>query len=214
MRIGIELNGVLRDTIEKFKQTYEKYLIDEEFDEKLKTYEALDDREEYKEILSKHELPFKYEILTEVDSMNLSNHFAFPNNDELYNFMYQEFPMQIFGHAPSSEMNTFNVLNDLYVKHRDKIEFTIISDEISKSKPATLFFLSKFGCLFERILFFNELTKTQVLNDFDLIVTSNPDIIINYNNNVVKYKTDYNEKINSPISISKLNELDDVISKY
>lgn len=111
-------------------------------------------------------------------------------------------------------MNTFNVLNDLYVKHRDKIEFTIISDEISKSKPATLFFLSKFGCLFERILFFNELTKTQVLNDFDLIVTSNPDIIINYNNKVVKFKTDYNEKINSPISISKLNELDEVISKY
>ena len=52
------------------------------------------------------------------------------------------------------------------------------------------------------------------MNDFDLIVTSNPDIIINYNNNVVKYKTEYNEKINSPISISKLNELDEVISKY
>ena len=30
MKIGIELNGVLRDTIEKFGQTYEKYLIDSE----------------------------------------------------------------------------------------------------------------------------------------------------------------------------------------
>ena len=27
-RIGIEVNGVLRDTIEKFKQVYEKQLID------------------------------------------------------------------------------------------------------------------------------------------------------------------------------------------
>ena len=27
-RIGIEVNGVLRDTIEKFTQIYQKYLID------------------------------------------------------------------------------------------------------------------------------------------------------------------------------------------
>ncbi len=58
------------------------------------------------------------------------------------------------------------------------------------------------------------MTKNKLLDELDLIVTSNPDIIINYNNNVVKYKTEYNEKINSPISISKLNELDEVISKY
>ena len=29
MRIGIEINGVLRDTIGKFTQLYEKHLIDE-----------------------------------------------------------------------------------------------------------------------------------------------------------------------------------------
>lgn len=195
MKIGIDINGVLRDTIGKFKSVYDKFLI-----------QQTDGMEE--------EGGFEYKIIEPIDSLDLFNHFLFPSKEDMFSFMYEECPMEIFGHAPSSEMNTFNVLNDLYVKHRDKIEFTIISDEISKSKPATLFFLSKFGCLFERILFFNELTKTQVLNDFDLIVTSNPDIIINYNNNVVKYKTEYNEKINSPISISKLNELDEVISKY
>lgn len=195
MKIGIDINGVLRDTIGKFKSVYDKFLI-----------QQTDGMEE--------EEGFEYKIIEPIDSLDLFNHFLFPSKEDMFSFMYEECPMEIFGHAPSSEMNTFNVLNDLYVKHRDKIEFTIISDEISKSKPATLFFLSKFGCLFERILFFNELTKTQVLNDFDLIVTSNPDIIINYNNNVVKYKTEYNEKINSPISISKLNELDEVISKY
>lgn len=195
MKIGIDINGVLRDTIGKFKSVYDKFLI-----------QQTDGMEE--------EEGFEYKIIEPIDSLDLFNHFLFPSKEDMFSFMYEECPMEIFGHAPSSEMNTFNVLNDLYIKHRDKIEFTIISDEISKSKPATLFFLSKFGCLFEKILFFNELTKTQVLNDFDLIVTSNPDIIINYNNNVVKYKTEYNEKINSPISISKLNELDEVISKY
>ena len=40
MKIGIEINGVLRDTIEKFKQVYEKHLIDStEFESVDKKYE-------------------------------------------------------------------------------------------------------------------------------------------------------------------------------
>ena len=39
-KIGIEVNGVLRDTIEKFKQVYEKQLIDNDQSEiVLQTYE-------------------------------------------------------------------------------------------------------------------------------------------------------------------------------
>ena len=213
MRIGIELNGVLRDTIEKFKQTYEKYLIDEEFDEKLKTYEALDDREEYKEILSKHELPFKYEILTEVDSMNLSNHFAFPNNDELYSFMYQEFPMQIFGHAPSSEMTSFNDLNDLYHKYRNDHDLLIVSDEIGKSKPASLFFLSKFGCLIEKVKFYSNQTIKSMWDEVDILLTANPDLLLNQPQNklVIKYETKYNKQVSSSYTISSLKELDSML---
>ena len=192
MRIGVELNGVLRDTLKKIQEVYTKWYVENPF-------------EETKE--------FDYEVISDCTTLNITEHLKFKDEDELYNFMYKEYTMEIFGHAPSSEMNTFNELNDIYVKYRDKIEFTIISDEISKSKPATLFFLSKFGCLFERIIFFNELTKNEILNDFDLIVTSNPDIIINYNNKVVKYETDYNKKINSSDSITKLNELDEIISK-
>lgn len=196
MKIGIDINGVLRDTIGKFKTVYDKFLIQET------------------DGVENEDSSFEYKIVEPIDSLNLFNHFLFPTKEDMFSFMYDECPMEIFGHSPSSEMNTFNELNDLYLKYRDKFEFTIISDEMSKSKPATLFFLSKFGCLFERIIFFNESTKSQVLNDFDLIVTSNPDIIINYNNKVVKYTTEYNEKINSPTSISKLKELDEIISKY
>ena len=37
-RIGIEINGVLRDTIGKFTQVYEKHMV-EESDDDNKTYE-------------------------------------------------------------------------------------------------------------------------------------------------------------------------------
>jgi hypothetical protein len=129
--------------------------------------------------------------------------------------MYEESPMEIFGHAPSSEMSTFNELNDLYIELRDNHEITIISDEISKSKPATLFFLSKFGCLIEHISFYNEITKDEILSKFDLIVTSNPNIIINYKDlvNVIKYETKYNLDVISNHTIISIKELKDKIKE-
>ena len=220
MKIGIELNGVLRDTIEKFKQTYERYLIDEEYDEKLKTYEAIDNNEDYKEILNQVETPFKYEVISEVDSMDLSKHFAFPNNDELYNFMYQEFPMQIFGHAPSTEMTSFNDLNDLYIKLRDEHDLLIVSDEIGKSKPASLFFISKFGCLLEKVKFYSNQTIKSMWDEVDVLLTANPDLLLNHSQNkiVVKFETKYNKHVSSPYTISSIKEfetmLENILKQY
>ena len=220
MRIGIELNGVLRDTIEKFKQTYERYLIDEEYDEKLKTYESIDNGEDYKEVFPQLETLFKYEVLSEVDSMDLSKHFAFPNNDELYNFMYQEFPMQIFGHAPSAEMTSFNDLNDLYIKLRDEHDLLIVSDEIGKSKPASLFFISKFGCLLEKVKFYSNQTIKYMWDEVDVLLTANPDLLLNHPQNkiVVKYETKYNKHVSSPYTISSIKEfetmLENILKQY
>jgi hypothetical protein len=150
-RIGVEINGVLRDTIEKFKQTYQKHLIDNYQDEFVgQTFKIdLSGNTEENEIQE----PFKYEILSDVTSLNLMDHFLFQNKEELYSFIYEEYTMELFGHAPSTEMNTFNILNELYYDLRDEFELIIVSDEIGKSKPASLFFLAKFGCLLEKVFF-------------------------------------------------------------
>ena len=179
MKIGIEINGVLRDTIGKFKTTYEKFLIDNNLEN------------------SESENPFDYKITEPIDSLDLTNHFSFQSKEEFFSFLYEEFPMEIFGHSPSTELSSF----------------IIISDEISKSKPATLFFLSKFGCLIEKIFFYNDVTKNKLLDELDLIVTSNPDIIINYKDKVIKYDTSYNNKLNSEVSITKLKELESIITE-
>jgi len=213
MKIGIEVNGVLRDTIEKFKQVYEKFLIDSEQPELINQTYSLDlsgNTEENTE----SDL-FNYEIKSEVTSLELMDHFSFPSKEEFFSFMYEESPMEIFGHSPSSEMTTFNELNDLYLELRDFHSITIISDEIGKSKPATLFFLSKFGCLVEYISFYNDVTKDEILSKFDLIVTSNPNIIINYKDliNVIKYKTKYNSNVICEHTITSIKELKDKIKK-
>jgi len=189
MKIGIEINGVLRDTIGKIKSTYEKFLIGSEDENSEST--------------------FNYSISEPIDSLDLKSHFSFQSDDEYYEFLYEEFPMEIFGHSMSSEMNTFNDFNSFYIDNRDKHQIYIISDEIGKSKPATLFFLAKFGCLIENYIFYNETNKNEVLSEFDLIVTSNPNIIIDYsdNINIIKFNTQYNQKIKCNHEINKISEL-------
>ena len=126
MRIAFEVNGVLRDTIKKLESTYEKLLIDE-----LEVGEGEDNDE------------FKYEIIKPINTEIIKDHFKFKSDEELYDFIYVENPMTIFGHAPSTEMNTFVSLDKIYKELRDENEIIIVSDEFGKSKPSTLFFLSK-----------------------------------------------------------------------
>jgi hypothetical protein len=212
MKIGIDINGVLRDTIGKITQVYQKNFIDNSEDNfTIDTYQI--DMSGNTEI-DVHPEPFNYSMNLPVTSLNLNEHFSFQNKEEQFSFMYEEFAMEIFGHSPSSEMNTFQILNDLYIDLRENHEIYIISDEIGKSKPATLFFLSKFGCLIESIHFYNEKTKNHLLSSFDLIVTSNPDTIINYRNKstIIKYNTDYNNDVDHTITINSITELKNKIN--
>jgi len=212
-RIGIEINGVLRDTIEKFKQVYQKHLIDNYQDEFVgQTFRIdLSGNTEETEIQE----PFKYEILSDVTSLNLMDHFLFQNKEELYSFIYEEYTMELFGHAPSTEMNTFNILNELYYDLRDEFELIIVSDEIGKSKPASLFFLAKFGCLLEKVFFYSEITKKNMWDEVDILITSNPDLILNKpdGKTVIKFTQDYNKDIKSELEISTLSDFNLLLKK-
>ena len=211
MRIGIEINGVLRDTIGKFTQLYEKHMIDEKEDGN-KTYE-LDMSGNTEELIPKED--FEYKILSDVTSLNLMEHFSFNDENELYSFMYEDFAMQIFGHAGSSETFTFNDLNEFYLKYRDENELLIVSDEMGKSKPASLFFLSKFGCLVEKIKFYSNTTIISMWDEIDILLTANPSLLLEKPNNkiVVKYNTPYNKNVNCEYEISSLKEFDEILQK-
>ena len=210
-KIGIEINGVLRDSIGKFTQVYEKHMIDE-MGEDSKTFNI--DMSGNTELNTKDDI-FEYKIISEVTSLDLLNHFSFKNQEELYSFMYEDFVMQIFGHAGSSETFSFNDLNDFYLEFRDKYEIIILSDEIGRSKPSSLFFLSKFGCLIETIKFYSNTTKKTILDNIDIIVTANPDIISESSKEkkIIKYVTNYNQKNKSEHEISSLKELSKCLQK-
>jgi hypothetical protein len=208
-RIGIEINGVLRDTIGKFTQVYEKHMVEESDDEN-KTYE-IDLSGNTKENTTENN--FEYKIINEVTSLELMSHFTFKDSDELYSFMYEDFVMQIFGHAGSTETFTFNDLNDFYINFRDNYEIIIVSDEMGRSKPASLFFLSKFGCLVENIKFYSNSTLQNLWDSLDIIVSANPKLIENApeNKTVIKYETPYNKNVTCEHEITELKKLNEII---
>lgn len=213
MRLAIEINGVLRDTISKFKQLYEKYLIDlNNLDSENQIYNLDFEGNLEKETET---LPFKYEIKNEVTSLELLNHFSFPSKDDLYSFMYEEYTMELFGHAQSTEMNTFLVLNEFYYKNRENYNILIVSDEIGKSKPSSLFFLSKFGCLIEEIFFYSQSTKNLLWDKIDILLTANPDLLLNKPNGkvLIKFKTDYNKHVDSEFEIESISDLEEALDK-
>jgi hypothetical protein len=191
MKIGIELNGVLRDTLKKIQQEYEKWYLNNPF------------RDENEED------DFKYEVLSELTTLNISNHLKFRSEDELYGFLYKEHTMEIFGHAGSVEPSGLLELNEFYLDMRESHDIIVVSDEIGKSKPASLFFISKFGCLVESVKFYSESTINSLWDSVDILLTANPKLLLNHPKNkiVIKFNTTYNEGIESDFNISSLKEL-------
>ena len=211
-RVGIELNGVLRDTITKFTQLYEKHLIDSEEVINDKTYDM--DMSGNTEIIEVTD-DFKYEVLSEVNSLELDKHFSFKSQEEYFEFMYEDYTMELFGHAPSSEYSTFNDLNELYLEIRDEVDLSIVSDEIGKSKPASLFFLSKFGCLLEKVHFYSNITLYDMWENVDILVTSNPELLINppKGKTVIKFETIHNVDVENSHTIKTIKELKEKIKE-
>ena len=115
--------------------------------------------------------------------------------------------MEIFGHAGSVEISGMMDFNEFYLDMRDNHDILIVSDEIGKSKPASLFFISKFGCLVELVRFYSESTINSLWDSVDILLTANPKLLLNHpeNKTVIKFDTVYNSDIKTEHSISSLS---------
>jgi hypothetical protein len=133
MEIFVSIDGVLRNTIQKFDYHYKDYYLNTE---------------------STEEETFDYGINNSPISIkNLLNSYRFQSIDEFNRFLYFDFPIEIYGHAGLSYNHAATDFNKLIFENPD-INFTIIGlSEKGKSKPASLFFLSK-----------NDFTNKQEIN--------------------------------------------------
>jgi hypothetical protein len=195
MRIGIELNGVLRDTLKKIQQEYEKWYLENPFKE--------------------DEEKSEYEVISDLTSLDIRSHLKFKDDDELYDFLYKEHTMEIFGHAGSVETSSMMDLNNFYLDMRGNHDILIVSDEMGKSKPASLFFISKFGCLVETVKFYSESTINSLWDSVDVLLTANPKLLLDYpkDKTIIKYETTYNKDIEVEHFITTFKDLNKKITE-
>jgi hypothetical protein len=196
MEVFISIDGVLRNTIQKFDYHYKDYFLNTETTE---------------------EETFEYGINGSPTSIeNLLNSYRFQSIDEFNKFLYLDFPIEIYGHAGLSYNQASTDFNRLVFENPD-INFTIVGlSEKGKAKPSSLFFLSKNGIICNNILFSNPNQIKELWKKCDLWVTDDINVINNRpkNKRVIKYVTYYNNDFTFYPQINKLSEINKEWLKY
>jgi len=186
MKIGITIDGVVRDFITKFELVYDKYypVIDEETGE-------------------------NKEIERDIKDLDLLSHFEFTGGTkDLNKFMYVDASLEIFGHAGEVKLNSVEHLNQLHNMIEDMGHTPIIiSKELNNSKPATLFFLSKLSCKVSTIKFVRDYKDKW--DYVDVLITASPDTLLTKPSEKVSIKVinTYNKNCNSDYTIVDLKEI-------
>ncbi len=184
MKIGISLDGVVRDFITKFELVYDKYFpVNEDV--------TLPERN--------------------ITTLNLLDHFEFSGGtSDLDKFMYVDAALEIFGHAGETKLNSVEHLNQLHNIIEDMGHTPIvISKELNNSKPATLFFLSKLSAKLNNIIFVRDYNKKW--DHVDILITANPYLMDNKPKGkiVIKVIKGYNKNNFADFTIVDLKELID-----
>lgn len=175
MRIGIELNGVVRNLNAQYLKYYLKD-INPTFDD-TQIDEGLTD------IFDKLE---------------------FENKSKRYQFKFEDYPYEIFGCAAPMTRNLHTFINGWIHENEDDFEeiafFSMGEEELTIQ--STYFYLSKSGSRMRNMVF--PLSVEEVWNRFDIVITTNKEIIkkkpkgkivilINKSDNKnLKSKSDYN----------------------
>ena len=193
MEIYLSIDGVIRNTIQKFDYHYnESYLADD--------------------VTFEEDNNFEYGVVEPIQNDNLFNSHKFQSKEEFENFLFIEYPIEIFGHAGLSYSTTFTDLHKL-IYENPQHNFTLIGlDELGKAKPATLFFLSKNGFLGNNIKFSKTSNLDELWNQCDIWVTDNKSVLDSTPNNKigVKFQTTYNQYFTYGKEITKLNEIQEL----
>ena len=188
MEIFISIDGVIRNTIQKFDYHYnDAYLADD----------------------VKLEGNFEYGVIEPIQNDNLLNSYKFESKEESDYFLFIEYPIEIFGHAGLSYSTTFSDLHKIIYENPNH-NFTLIGlDELGKAKPATLFFLSKNGFLGNNIKFIKSDEIENNWNKCDVWITDNKNILDlrPEDKEAIKFNTTYNQHFTNKKEISKLTEI-------
>ena len=120
---------------------------------------------------------FEEGVKSEVVTPNLIEYTHFKTPEELFEFIYEESPMEVFGQAKETAINVMTHLTDLYKEMPKGYKLRVVGDDLGRAKSSTLWFLAKYGCSCDEIALYNTSNVNEVWEKTDLFITSDIDII-------------------------------------
>ena len=186
MEIFVSIDGVIRNTIQKFDYHYRDAYLDSETED-----------------------TFEYGITEPIQNNNILNSYKFQSQEEYEYFTFIEYPIEIFGHAGLSYQTTFTDLHKI-IHNNPEHTFTLIGlNEFGKAKPATLFFLSKNGFMGNDIKFAKEDDIEKLWDKCDVWITDSENVLNKCPNDKIgiKFNTTYNQYFTYKKEITKLTEI-------
>lgn len=200
MKIGVSIDGVLRDFLEQVKETHLKYFPTIEGEEEIKVsdYELEKWITFPEEEVNQGELEFNPDFNEEsfLESKEETELTEVKDKVTLDEFLYERCTVEIFGYAEESISSAVETLNQLILDN-PRHEFILISREGGMAIPSTLFFLAKTKSTCPNIKFVTEYSK--VWDPVDVMITDHPKIIDTKPNGKVsiiidkEYNKDFNQ---------------------
>lgn len=185
MRIGVDLNGVIRDYAGQFLKTYKKY------------------------VNSDCELCYD-----DVTSFRLDEVFEFDDNVDYERFVYEDYPYELFGVAETMEKNTIPVFND-WVQNtlrnldveEDPSVMIFSPFEMGLTIQSTLAFMSS-NMIRCREYYF-PIDSATIYDYCDIVITANPNLIrmCPEGKYVFKIETPYNKDVECEYTFKSLTDL-------
>lgn len=215
MKVGISINGVLRNFFGRIENIHTKYFNPEDGQEvQVKDY----DLEKWlwfpKEEIVRKEMEFNPNFNMEnfLADENSDNQLVEVTDDEITveDFVYDKCCLEIFGYADEIVDGAVQSVNDLelHLKMTGKEHKMIItSREAGRSVPSTLFFLSKTGCMIQDIKF--TMGTTDCWEFVDIMVTDHPEILNSKpeGKKVIKIEKPFNQEIPADYTVKSVREL-------
>lgn len=168
IRIGIELNHVIRNINKQIVKYYQQ---------------------DYDDSIDLDEVNYKDDVL------NTVCHFKSPK--EKIGFLYELYPLEIYGHANQMERNLSRDLNAWLkaLENQEKFDIEIFFyslQEYDITIQSSYFFLSKIGSRVRKVIFPKNITELSKYGD--VFITANNNMVKSFKDNVILIQMDFNKK--------------------
>jgi hypothetical protein len=216
MRIGISINGVLRNYFKQIEETHSKYFPPEEGEDGIKVLDynlekwvtfPKEETEQAEIEFDPNFDPFSSKSRDSVQDLELSK---VEEEVTLEEFLYEKCTLEIFGSADEMVPNVMNALNNMVLEFPEH-EFVLISRETGLSVPSTYFFLSKTSCMVSEVKFVMD--SRDSWKYVDLMVTDHPDVISSKPEGkaCVVIDKEFNREQEGDFRIESIKELNDIL---